>query len=43
MDLDIQYNVRSYKGIEAISFTNFIELDDIEKDYYTHEIKEKKR
>lgn len=43
MDLDIQYNIKSNKGINAISFTNFIELDDLEKDYYASEIKEKKK
>lgn len=43
MDLDIQYNIKSNKGIKAISFTNFIELDDLEKDYYASEIKEKKK
>ena len=42
MDLDIQYNVKSSKGISAITFSNFIELDDIEKDYYANEVKEKK-
>lgn len=42
MDLDIQYNIKSCKGVKAISFSNHIELDDIEKDYYTNEIKEKK-
>jgi hypothetical protein len=43
MDLDIQYNIKSNKGINAISFTNFIELDELEKDYYANEVKEKKK
>ena len=43
MDLDVQYNVRSDKGINAMSFTNHIELDNIEKDYYSNEIREKKK
>lgn len=43
MDLDIQYNIKSGKGINAMSFTNFIELDELEKDYYSNEVKEKKK
>jgi hypothetical protein len=42
MDLDIQYNIKSSNGIGAMSFTNYIELDDLEKDYYANEVKEKK-
>lgn len=42
MDLDIQYDIRSAKGINAMSFANYIELDDIEKEYYSNEVKEKK-
>lgn len=42
MDLDIQYNIKSSKGISAMSFTNFLELDDLEKNYYANEVKEKK-
>ena len=42
MDLDIQYNIKSSKGISAMSFTNSAELDDIEKEYYANEVKEKK-
>lgn len=43
MDLDIQYNIKSSKGISAMSFTSFIELDDLEKNYYANEVKEKKK
>lgn len=43
MDLDIQYNIKSNKGVNAISFTNFIELDELEKKYYANEVKEKKK
>ncbi|WP_297633557.1 DUF3990 domain-containing protein [uncultured Clostridium sp.] len=39
MDLDIQYNLRSKKAIEAIKFIESIELD---KEYYSSEIKLKK-
>lgn len=42
MDLDIQYNIRSIEGIRNMSFTTSIELDDIEKEYYANEVKEKK-
>ena len=42
MDLDIQYNIKTHKGIDAMSFTNYIELDDMEKKYYANEVKEKK-
>ncbi|MGL4848341.1 MAG: DUF3990 domain-containing protein [Clostridium sp.] len=42
MDLDIQYNLRSKKAIEAIKFIESIELDDVDKEYYSSEIKLKK-
>lgn len=42
MDLDIQYNIKSCNGINAMSFTNSIELDVLEKEYYANEVKEKK-
>lgn len=42
MDLDIQYNFRSDKAIKALNFTNYICLDDIDKEYYSNEIKMKK-
>lgn len=42
MNLDIQYNIKSSKGISSTSFSNYIELDDMEKDYYANEVKEKK-
>lgn len=42
MDLDIQYNIRSSKGIEAIEFVRHLELDDLDKEYYVNESKQKK-
>lgn len=42
MDLDIQYNIRSSKGIEAIEFVKHLELDDLDKEYYVNESKQKK-
>ncbi|WP_194191404.1 DUF3990 domain-containing protein [Clostridium chrysemydis] len=42
MDLDIQYNLKSEKAIRAINFINYIELDDVDKEYYSEEIKLKK-
>lgn len=42
MDLDIQYNIQSEKGILALEFRNVIELDSIDKEYYANEVKAKK-
>lgn len=42
MDLDIQYNIRSSKGIEVVEFIKHLELDDIDKEYYVNETKQKK-
>lgn len=42
MDLDIQYNIRSTDGISSISYMKSIELDDMDKEYYSNEIKAKK-
>ncbi|MBB6713478.1 DUF3990 domain-containing protein [Clostridium gasigenes] len=42
MDLDIQYNVKSSEGINALLHIKKIELDDIDKEYYASEIKAKK-
>lgn len=42
MDLDIQYNIRSSKGIEAIEFVKHLELDDLDREYYVNETKQKK-
>ncbi len=42
MDLDIQYNIKSIKGINNLCYTKNIELDDIDKEYYYDEIKSKK-
>ncbi|HBJ1649714.1 MULTISPECIES: DUF3990 domain-containing protein [Clostridium] len=43
MDLDIQYNIRTKKGIEALAFNKAIELDYIDKEYYANETKQKKQ
>lgn len=42
MDLDIQYNIKSINGINSLSFITSMELDDIDKEYYSNEIKAKK-
>lgn len=42
MDLDIQYNIRSHFGINSLSFITAMELDDMDKEYYSNEIKAKK-
>ncbi|MGL5574588.1 MAG: DUF3990 domain-containing protein [Sarcina sp.] len=42
MDLDIQYNFRSSKAINALEFINYIKLDELDKEYYSNEIKLKK-
>lgn len=42
MDLDIQYNIKSITGISALLYINAIELDDMDKEYYSNEIKAKK-
>lgn len=42
MDLDIQYNIRSSKGIQAFEFVKHLELDDLDKEYYVNETKQKK-
>jgi len=42
MDLDIQYNIRTKTGIDAIAFSNSMELDELDKVYYSNEVKAKR-
>lgn len=42
MDLDIQYNLRSEKAINSLEFLGSISLDELDKEYYSNEIKLKK-
>lgn len=42
MDLDIQYNLKTEKAINALSFLSSIELDEVDKEYYSSEMKMKK-
>jgi len=42
MDLDIQYNIRTKTGIDAIAFSSSMELDELDKVYYSNEVKAKR-
>ena len=42
MDLDIQYNIRIKTGIDAVAFSSSIELDELDKVYYSNEVKAKR-
>lgn len=42
MDLDIQYNIKTENGINSLVFNKAIELDLMDKEYYSNEIKLKK-
>ncbi len=42
MDLDIQYNIKTQTGIDAVAFSGSTELDELDKEYYSNEVKAKK-
>lgn len=42
MDLDIQYNIKSEKGINHIQYIDVIELDEYDIEFYSKESEEKK-
>lgn len=42
MDLDVQYNIKTYTGIQSITFASSMELDELDKEYYSNEVKAKK-
>lgn len=42
MDLDVQYNIKSQRGIENLIYNKNLELDEMDKEYYYKEIKAKK-
>lgn len=42
MDLDIQYNIRTKTGIDAVAFSSSMELDELDKVYYSNEVKAKR-
>ncbi|MGL5084275.1 MAG: DUF3990 domain-containing protein [Clostridium sp.] len=42
MDLDVQYNIRTSKAIDALTYNSSTLLDNMDKEYYANEVKQKK-
>ncbi len=42
MDLDVQYNIKTQAGIDAVEFSSATQLDELDKVYYSKEVRAKK-
>jgi len=42
MDLDVQYNIKTQAGIDSVEFSSATQLDELDKAYYSKEVKAKK-